>query len=503
MSQFSFLVLIKRVIMNRNKNSWNFDNSYSKLSDKLYSHLLPTPVLSPNLLLFNENLMEELGLALDLADKNRLSQWFSGNEIPLGAQPLAQAYAGHQFGHFNKLGDGRAILLGEQITPSNNRVDIQLKGAGPTPYSRNGDGRATLRAMLREYLISEAMHGLEIPTSRSLALVTSGEKVFREEVHEGAILTRIAASHIRVGTFEYVRNFLSLEEQRDFTNYVLHRHYPALLRTENPPLELLRTVMNSQIDLVVNWMRVGFIHGVLNTDNVSIAGETFDYGPCAFMNAYHPSTVFSSIDVNGRYAFGNQPKITHWNMVRFAEALLPLFHAEKETAIELAKEVLNSYPSLFEMKWTAMMGRKLGFDSIVENEAVKKLIDELLEWMEKNKADYTLTFLEILKLPNEWSGIYQQPSFVLWYEKWKSCLFQNGCVEETVLLRMVASNPCFIPRNHLVEEALDEVCFNDNFTVFNQMLQVMASPYKEYKAGSRFKFGPMEGDGNYKTFCGT
>jgi uncharacterized protein YdiU (UPF0061 family) len=489
--------------MNNIPNDWNFDNSYSKLSSRLFSHILPTPVIEPKIVLFNDKLLKEIGVELDFSDKNVVAQYFSGNEILPGTNPLAQAYAGHQFGHFNKLGDGRAILLGEHITPKNNRIDIQLKGAGPTSYSRNGDGRATLRAMLREYLMSEAMHGLGIPSSRSLAVVSSGEKVFREQVHEGAILTRLAASHIRVGTFEYIRNFLTQEELQDFSKYVIDRHYPELESVENPALELLRVVMNRQIDLVVDWMRVGFIHGVLNTDNVSIAGETFDYGPCAFMNAYSPDTVFSSIDTNGRYAFGNQAEITHWNMVRFAESLLPLIHEDTAQAIELAKNVLNTYPTLFDQKWSSMMGQKLGFEDLPLNDALKNLIHELLDWMEENKADYTLTFLEFQKTSDHISGIYNQDSFIKLYDKWMELLFECGNTIQMAHSIMKINNPYFIPRNHLVEEALDGVCFDENFKVFNEILEVMSSPYTDNSLFNHLKNGPVHGDGEYKTYCGT
>ena len=489
--------------MNNIPNSWNFDNSYAKLSSKLFSHVLPTPVIAPKILLFNDKLLKEIGVKFDFSDKNVVAQYFAGNEIIPGTNPLAQAYAGHQFGHFNKLGDGRAILLGEHITLKNDRIDIQLKGAGPTKYSRNGDGRATLRAMLREYLMSEAMHGLGIPSSRSLAVVTSGEKVFREQVHEGAILTRIAASHIRVGTFEYIRNFLSQDELQAFSKYVIDRHYPELESADNPALELLRSVMNRQIDLVVDWMQVGFIHGVLNTDNVSIAGETFDYGPCAFMNAYSPDTVFSSIDTNGRYSFGNQAEITHWNMVRFAEALLPLLHEDTAQAIELAKGVLNTYPALFDQKWTSMMGRKLGFEKLPQNDALKNLIHELLDWMEENRADYTLTFLEFLKQPDHLTGMYNQASFIKLYDKWMELLLECGNTIQMAHSIMNENNPHFIPRNHLVEEALDGVCFDENFKVFNEILEVMSSPYTENMMFNHLKNGPVNGDGDYKTFCGT
>jgi uncharacterized protein YdiU (UPF0061 family) len=344
---------------------FNFNNSYQSLGESFFEWVKPTPVQSPGLLLFNQLLANELGLPVDLSEStaSELEQIFSGNQLAEGSEPMAQAYAGHQFGYFTMLGDGRAILLGEHITPSLQRFDIQLKGSGPTPYSRRGDGRATLKAMLREYLISESMHGLGIPTSRSLAIVKSGEKVYREEIQDGAILTRIMQSHIRVGSFEYVNHYLTKEDLKAYTNYTLARHYP-LAAVENPALSLLKEVLIQQVHLIVHWMRVGFIHGVMNTDNMSIAGETFDYGPCAFMNGYDPAKVFSSIDTNGRYAFANQPGIAHWNLSCLANALLPIIHDNQEEAVELAKEVLNLFPDLYTQAYTAMMGAKIGFSKI-------------------------------------------------------------------------------------------------------------------------------------------
>ena len=329
------------MLTNGNSQTWNFQNSYIELPAKLYKKHLPISVKNPQIIYFNSGLAKELGLEIISKNEATAAEYFSGNKIPEGAAPIAQAYAGHQFGHFTMLGDGRAILLGEQITPKNVRYDIQLKGSGRTPYSRQGDGNATLSSILREYIISESMHHLGIPTTRSLAVTQTGEKVYREQVNNGGVLTRIASSHIRVGTFEYVKHFCSKENLEVFTKYVIDRHYPKISDADNPALELLELVMLKQIDLIVNWMRVGFIHGVMNTDNMSIAGETMDYGPCAFMNTYNPKTVFSSIDKNGRYSFGNQSAIAHWNLAVFANTLLPIISDNKERAIHLAEEKLN------------------------------------------------------------------------------------------------------------------------------------------------------------------
>lgn len=486
-----------------NTMKFNFDNTYTKLPAKLYSLVNPVPVAMPRTLLFNTLLAEEIGLTMETKDTNEIAAYLSGNKLLADAKPIAQAYAGHQFGHFTMLGDGRAILLGEHITPTNKRLDIQLKGAGQTPYSRRGDGRATLRAMLREYIISEAMYGLKIPTSRSLAVIGSGEKVYREEINEGAILTRIAASHIRVGTFEYVSQFLTNEELQIFTDYVIDRHYPALKEKENKALELLRAVMDKQTDLIVNWMRVGFIHGVMNTDNMSIAGETFDYGPCAFMNAYDPKTVFSAIDTNGRYAYANQPKIALWNLSCFAETLLPLLHTDMPEAIKMAEELLNTFATNYQQKWTAMMGNKLGFNTVAANENEQQLISELFNWMEDNKADYTNTFLTIQSDMLNPKGIYNQSPFLNWYAKWKKLLEEKGISLENAQQIMLENNPYFIPRNHLVEQALDNACYKHDFTLFNQLVEATSTAYTNNIEWAALQNPPESGDQYYQTHCGT
>jgi serine/tyrosine/threonine adenylyltransferase len=487
--------------MSNTPRGWHFDNSYTTLPKKMYALAPPEAVANPKTVLFNDALAKSLGLSLNSSDAEEIARMLSGNEAIPGAVYLAQAYAGHQFGHFTMLGDGRAILIGEHITPEDKRVDIQLKGAGQTFYSRRGDGRATLRSMLREYLVSEVMHGLGIPSSRSLAVVSSDEKVYREDIHEGGILTRIAASHIRVGTFEYVKHFLSVEELGTFTDYVIDRHYPDLKDAEHKALALLEAVMEKQVDLIVHWMRVGFIHGVMNTDNMSIAGETFDYGPCAFMNAYDPRTVFSSIDARSRYAFGNQPKIAQWNLASLAEALLPLIGSDVPEAVKKAEAVLNTFPSSFEKKWSQMMGKKLGLEQVSESE--QGLMHELLDWMEAHQADYTNTFLHLSAGLEDAPALYRDAAFEAWQAKWKACLASQNIRHDQALGVMQSQNPCFIARNHLVEQALDEVCEARNFTLFNSLLEVLRNPYQKNTGLAFLQSPPPEGDGLYKTYCGT
>ncbi len=372
---------------------WNLDNSYVQLPSIFYSEMTLNPVPSPKLVLLNETVVASLGLNSQALKREEGIAVLAGNKAPSGSNPIAQAYAGHQFGHFNMLGDGRALLYGEQITPSNERMDIALKGSGRTPYSRGGDGRAALGPMLREYIISEAMFGLGIPTSRSLAVVSTGETIIRETDLPGAILTRIASSHLRVGTFQYAAQWGTDEELQTLADYTLERHFPNYLGNTNPYLYLLQEVIKKQASLIAKWQLVGFIHGVMNTDNMTISGETIDYGPCAFMDAYDPATVFSSIDRQGRYAYGNQPSMGGWNLTRLAEALLPLIHENQEQAIELAQAALEQYPQLYVQNWLKGMRAKLGlFD---EEQDDMKLIEELLQLMQQDKADYTNTFIAL------------------------------------------------------------------------------------------------------------
>ena len=486
--------------MSENKQQhWNWDHTYRNLPEHLYSLQDPRPVQEPVTQLWNDKLAEQLGLSFLTGQEEEIAAIFSGNKVPEGAVPLAQAYAGHQFGYFNILGDGRAVLLGEQITPASKRVDVQLKGSGRTPYSRRGDGRATLSSMLREYLISEAMFHLGIPSTRSLAVVSTGEQVYRQPIQDGAVLTRIAASHIRVGTFEYVLQNGTREELGKFLDYVIDRHYPELKEAENPAIALLEKVIDQQIQLVTEWLRVGFIHGVMNTDNVSIAGETIDYGPCAFMNAYNPNTVFSSIDRDGRYAFGNQPKITHWNMVVFAGTLLPLIADDEEEAASKARAVLDEFPRQFADRYYRMLLRKIGITQIQEGDKV--LVDELLHLMEEQKADYTNFFvaLQTEQFPEE--PIYTNAAFKAWHESWKQRLQQGGGMEIAKAV-MQANNPAFIPRNHMVEAVLQSAV-NGDYDPFHVMLAQLATPYNYEVHAASPQAVPAGFDSNYQTFCGT
>ncbi len=481
------------------KQDWRLENTYAGLPAVFFSLQRPVPVAKPEMVCFNERLANDLGLGFLNDDKENSVGYFSGNQIPDGAKPLAQAYAGHQFGHFTMLGDGRAILLGEQLDATGKRFDIQLKGSGQTPYSRRGDGRATLYSMLREYLISESIHHLGIPTTRSLSVVSTGEQVFRGTPHNGAVLTRTAASHIRVGTFEYARNFCSTEDLQAFTTYTIQRHYPELTDVDNPSLELLKAVMHRQIDLVVHWMRVGFIHGVMNTDNMSIAGETIDYGPCAFMNSYNPRTVFSSIDTQGRYAFGNQSYIAHWNLAIFASALLPLISENQKKAVDLAKEVIEGFQQTFTEKWYNMMCGKLGILNPKDND--KDLVDGLLSLMETNSSDYTQVFLALQQDKEPDESLFNSEEFNGWMQKWKNEHLRDQ--DKTPSLELMNKlNPKVIPRNHWVEDAL-EAAVKGDMAPFNQLLGLLSKPYDNHPDGLQFQQIPAGFDARYQTFCGT
>ena len=478
---------------------WHLENTYVTLPKVFYSEQQPIPVKNPALVYFNTPLAMDLGLGfLEPSNQNSI-EIFSGNRLPPNSQPLAQAYAGHQFGYFNMLGDGRAILLGEQISPEGKRIDVQLKGAGQTPYSRRGDGRATLYSMLREYLISEAMHYLNIPTTRSLAVVTTGEYLVRESRHTGAVLTRTAQSHIRVGTFEFASYYGTKEDLQALTNYTISRHYPELRDSENPPLELLRVVLHQQIELIVHWMRVGFIHGVMNTDNMSIAGETIDYGPCAFMNAFDPKTVFSSIDTNGRYAFGNQPAIAQWNLAKFASALLPIISVDQDNAVKIATTVLEEFKDTYTNKWYRMMSNKLGImESTVQGRSV---IDELLSLMESHQADYTQLFLKLEQDSIKEDPIFMEEDFKNWHQNWKKTYMHDFKNKEALAL-MRSNNPRIIPRNHWVENAL-ESAVDGQLNPMTTLLEQLSRPYEEHSKALQFENLPNRFDEQYQTFCGT
>ena len=482
----------------KNNINWNFDNTYSRLPDPFREKINPVKVKNPELVMLNKSLAEDLNLDFSGLDQAKLSALFSGNELPNNSRSIAQAYAGHQFGHFTMLGDGRAVLIGEHISKSNHRYDIQFKGSGKTAFSRNGDGRAALGPMLREYIISESMHFLNIPTTRSLAVAKTGEKVIRETQLEGAILTRVASSHIRVGTFQYIAARNKKGELEMLFEYVIKRHYPEIESSKNQALDLLNVVLNKQIELVVNWMRVGFIHGVMNTDNMSIAGETIDYGPCAFMDIYDPKTVFSSIDKLGRYAYCNQPIITKWNLSRFAECLIPLIDGDQDKAIKLATEVIDTFEKKYEEKWLGMMRSKIGLAD--EDEKDKFLILDLLTWMHKNKVDYTNTFCHLMSFQTQNDIVYENNEFSDWKKRWQERLSQNSSSEKYINL-MRSVNPIVIPRNHIVEDALKKAN-QGNFEPINNFLKILSSPYTDQKHITEYQI-PSQSDENYQTFCGT
>ena len=477
---------------------WHFDNTYSKLSNTFKEEVKPTPVHNPELVVLNDQLAKDLNLDFSKIEKKDLSQIFSGNTLPKGSATIAQAYAGHQFGHFTMLGDGRAVLLGEHLVNNTTRFDIQFKGSGRTSFSRSGDGRAVLGPMLREYIISEAIHALKIPTTRSLAVVKTGEKVVRENLLPGAILTRVASSHIRVGTFQYIAAKQNIDDLNTLVDYTINRHYPEIQSSKNKALDLLNLVMERQCKLVVNWMRVGFIHGVMNTDNMAISGETIDYGPCAFMDHYNPKTVFSSIDQLGRYSFSNQPPITKWNLSRFAECLIPLIDKNEDKAIQLATEIIDNFQNIYEEKWLNMMRDKLGLFGKSKDD--KKLIDDLLTWMEKNKADYTNTFCYLMNIKIANNSLYDDKEFINWSKYWKNRILINDNSKEKSLKLMKETNPVIIPRNHKVEEAL-KAANEDNLEVMNKMLSKFDNPYNEQKDIEDYQLPSL--DDNYQTFCGT
>ncbi|MEH7086232.1 YdiU family protein [Neobacillus drentensis] len=480
---------------------WNFDNSYSRLPEIFFTKTEPTPVRSPELIVLNHSLASSLGLNEQALETEAGVAMFAGNQIPDGAMPLAQAYAGHQFGHFTKLGDGRAILLGEHIAPKGERLDIQLKGPGRTPYSRGGDGRAALGPMLREYIISEAMHALGIPTTRSLAVVTTGEPVYRERTLPGAILTRVASSHLRVGTFQFAAKWGTVEELRALADYALNRHYPDVETDENRYLTLLQEVIKRQAALVAKWQLVGFIHGVMNTDNMTISGETIDYGPCAFMDTYDPGTVFSSIDTQGRYAYGNQPYIAGWNLARFAETLLPLLHDNQEQAVKLAQDEISKYMELYQSNWLSGMRAKLGIFNEEDEDAT--IVENLLSIMEKHKADYTNTFRALtIERPDE-TLLVETPEFTEWFQQWQARLGrqQESIADSQQLMR--SSNPAVIPRNHRVEAALDAAVDQEDYSVMEKLLNVLSNPYAHSPEQSEYCRLPEQSNQPYRTYCGT
>lgn len=480
---------------------WNFDNSYIRLPELFFTRQKPENPPSPKLIILNYSLAISLGLKPELLKSEAGAGIFAGNNIPEGALTLAQAYAGHQFGYFNMLGDGRALLLGEQITPKGERFDIQLKGSGRTPYSRGGDGLAALGPMLREYIISEAMYGFGIPTTRSLAVVTTGETVIREKLLPGAVLTRVAASHIRVGTFQYAAKWGTVDDIRALADYTLKRHFQDSDSVENKYLFLLQEVIKRQAYLIAKWMLFGFVHGVMNTDNVAISGETIDYGPCAFMDNYDLATVFSSIDRDGRYAYGNQPYIGAWNLGQFAETLLPLLHNEREKAIQMAEDALSDFSKLYENNWIAGMRAKLGLFN--EESEDRGLIKDLLSIMHENEADYTNTFKALTNDKLSDMPMFNTDLFMKWYELWQARLERQQESKDASNKLMKSSNPAVIPRNHRVEEALEAAEKYGDFTVMEKLLKVLSNPFEYSREQEEYSVLPEKSSCGYRTFCGT
>jgi uncharacterized protein YdiU (UPF0061 family) len=476
-------------------SGWRLEHTYADLPLLFHAAAPPTPVREPRLVVLNRPLAASLGLDADALERPEGAAIFTGNALPDGARPLAQAYAGHQYGHFTVLGDGRAILLGEQITPSGARADIQLKGAGPTQFSRRGDGRAALGPMLREYIISEAMHALGIPTSRSLAVARTGEAVYRETVLQGAVLTRVAASHIRVGTMEWAAAHNDLAALRALADYTRARHYPELGVSREPAdwLALFEAIAARQASLIARWQLVGFIHGVMNTDNMSLSGETIDYGPCAFMDAYDPETVFSSIDHGGRYAYGNQPAIAHWNLARLAEAMLRLFDEDSNRAVERATAALELFPAMFEEHWLDGMRSKLGL--FTREPEDKALVHDLHAVIQRESADFTNTFRAIT------FGI-DGPAFAEWHQRLEARRGRQPQQPAEVEALMRRSNPAVIPRNHNVEAALLAATSENDLSVMNRLLEVLRSPYDHDRDQPEFS-APDSGERPYRTFCGT
>ncbi len=494
-----------------------FNNSYSKLPERFFSHVSPTPVNAPKLIKLNVPLTQELGLCESWLTSDEGVAMLAGNFIPQGAQPLAAVYAGHQFGYFSpQLGDGRAVLLGE-IIGKNGRLDVQLKGAGPTPYSRQGDGRAALGPVLREYIMSEAMFALGVPTTRALACVTTGEGVIRNEILPGAIITRIAASHIRIGTFQYFAACSDQDAVKILADYVIKRHYPDAANAPNPYAALLISVVEKQAELVAKWQNIGFIHGVMNTDNMSVSGETIDYGPCAFMDVYDPETVFSSIDSNGRYAYSNQPKVAQWNLARFAETLMPLLARSEAEALSIAQSAIDSFNTLFENAFFNGMRSKLGlFTTDQDDEA---LIKDLLALLQHKKLDYTVFFYKI----SDFNVYFDDEDLNTWVrrlteraarESQSQSRHRQGLHKEGLHSQssqniaerfslMKRSNPAYIPRNHLVEEAIKAAVRHNNYTPFQNLTNVLSNPYQRQEGYEKYALPPETSTEKYYTFCGT
>jgi serine/tyrosine/threonine adenylyltransferase len=486
-----------------------FYNTYAGLPGIFYARITPTPVEAPRLIVLNETLAAELGVEIRGHDAGVLAAIFAGNVAPLGAEPIAMAYAGHQFGHFvPQLGDGRAVLLGEVRDVTGARRDIQLKGSGRTPFSRNGDGRAALGPVLREYLVSEAMHALGIPATRALAAVATGERIRRERMVPGAVLTRVAASHVRVGTFEYFAACGDGEAVRRLADYVIDRHYPDARAAPQPYLALLQMVGERHALLIARWMHVGFIHGVMNTDNMAVSGETMDFGPCAFMDAYDPATVFSSIDHKGRYAYAHQPHAAHWNLARLAETLLPLLHPTPERAVELATEAVSAFASRFAEHWLAGMRAKLGLQTAADGDLA--FVQTFLDLMYRNQADFTLTFRGLCDAARTVAAdvrvrdLFSNPvAYDEWQRSWRARLAGEAAEAGARAEAMRLVNPAFIPRNHRVEQAIVAAVEREDYSLFSELLDVVSLPYDDRESFASYATPPRLEERVTRTFCGT
>ena len=485
-----------------------FDNSYAALPEKFYARQLPTPVSAPAIMQINHQLAGELGIDPHWLESDEGLAVLAGNSIPEGAEPIATAYAGHQFGGWNpQLGDGRAVLLGELTSSDGQRYDWQLKGSGPTPWSRGGDGRAPIGPVIREYLLSEAMAVLGVPTTRALAAVTTGERVMRDDPQPGAVLSRVASSHIRIGTFQYFAARKDREALQILVDHVIGRHYPAAANAENPAVALLDGVIAKQAKLIAKWQLLGFVHGVMNTDNMLLSGDTVDYGPCAFIDEFHPDKVFSSIDHQGRYAYRNQPAIAHWNLSNLAQAILPIIDDDQAQAVELAQKSINAFPELFEAAHHAGMNKKLGLTETHEGD--ESLMEDLLALMTEEKADFTLTFRRLADLADVDSAasvadLYEFPvSFQPWLDRWQKRTEVESTSKTERQRDMYLANPVFIPRNHLVEEVIHAAVYEENLAPFRQLLAILEDPHVYKPDLARYATPPQPSQVVTQTFCGT
>lgn len=484
----------------------NFDNSYLKLGGDFYSNAVPANCSAPRLIKINHDLAAQLGFNLGESESEKIANIFCGNELMPSSEPIALAYAGHQFGHLARLGDGRAILMGEVIDLNGLRKDIQLKGAGPTPYSRGGDGFAAIGPVIREYIMSEAMHNLGVATTRSLAMVLTGNHIWRDELLQGAVLTRVAASHIRIGTFALYSAMGNMAALKQLADYAIGRHYPQLLGQTNKYQLFLAAVIANQASLIAKWMQIGFIHGVMNTDNMTISGETIDYGPCAFLDEYDPQKAFSSIDRNGRYAFANQPIIAGWNLARLAEALLPLLDEDETKALNIAQEEINSFGPIYRAKSLELSRAKIGLTA--ENVGDEALFSEYLDLLHKNTGDFANSFADLANLAKsenaDVSLIHADQNWgVEWRQKWRARLAQEEYSTDAAIAIMRKHNPIIIPRNHQIAAAITAAQTNDDFTIMDNLIDALRAPFDDNIKFAKYKIPPTLDEKVEKTFCGT